>query len=132
MEAAGSLKTAFVEAGVADGGDDADGAVRAADGATFSGGDADGDGVAAPAVVVSTWGGESSSMGSVGVALRGDTPSHGDVGIEGGWSEFVVGVLSGVVTCRVADGGVAVRETARFLPHDLEAILICSGVVLSF
>jgi hypothetical protein len=110
MEAAGSLKTAFVEAGVADGGDDADGAdgaVRAADGATFSGGDADGDGVAVPAVVVSTLAGESCSMGSVGVALRGDTPSHGDVGVEGGWSEFVVGVLSGVVACRVADGGIA-------------------------
>ncbi len=86
MEAAGSLRTAFVEAGVSDGSDDADGA----------------DGVAAPAVVVSTWGGESSSMGSVGVALRGDTPSHGDVGVEGGWSEFVVGVLSGVVACRAA------------------------------
>jgi hypothetical protein len=46
-------------------------------------------------------------MGSVGVALRGKTPSHGEVGIEGGWSEFVVGVLSDVVACRVADGGLA-------------------------
>jgi hypothetical protein len=82
MEAAGSLITAFVEAGVSDGGDDADGA----------------DGVKAPAVVVSTWGGESSSMGSVGVALRGN------VGVEGGWSELVFGVLSGVVACRAADG----------------------------
>jgi hypothetical protein len=68
MEAAGSLITAFVEAGVSDGGDDADGA----------------DGVTAPAVVVSMWGGGSSSIGGVGVALRGDTPSHGNIGVEGG------------------------------------------------
>jgi hypothetical protein len=124
MEAAGLLKTAFKEAGVADGGDDAYGA--------------DGDGVAAPAVVVSTWGGESSSIGSVGVALRGNTPSHSDIGVEGGWSEFVVGVLSGVVVCRVADGGVAWTDSdsserdSSFLPHALEAILVHSGVVLSF
>ncbi len=95
MEAAGSLITAFEEAGVSDGGDDAD---EDADGA---------DGVTAPAVVVSTWGGESSSIGSVGVALRGDTPSHGNVGVEGGWSELVFGVDSGVVACRAADGGEA-------------------------
>jgi hypothetical protein len=47
------------------------------------------------------------SVGSMGVVLRGDTPSHGDVGVEEGWSEFVVGMLSGVVACRVADGGIA-------------------------
>jgi hypothetical protein len=57
------------------------------------------------------WSGESGSMGGIGMAWRSDTPSHGDVGVEGGWSEFFVAVFGGVVACRVADGGVAGRDS---------------------
>jgi hypothetical protein len=52
---AGSLRPVSVGAGIDDVGDVADGAVQAADGATFS----NGDGAAAPAVVDATWSGES-------------------------------------------------------------------------
>jgi hypothetical protein len=68
VEAAGSLKPESVGAGVADASDVADGAVRAADGATFSGSNAKGNGFAAPTVVDITWSGESSSVGGIGVA----------------------------------------------------------------
>ncbi len=72
MEAAGSLKS--VGAGVADGGAVVEGVVFSADG-----GGVDGDGVEVPAVVGATWSGES----GVGVAWRGDSPSHGGFGVEG-------------------------------------------------
>ncbi len=101
VEIAGSLRSVFVGAGVAVGGEVADG------GATFSSRNAGGDGVVAPAVVDATWSGESGSMGGVGMAWRGDTPSHGGIGVEGDWAEDVAGVLGGLVSCRVADGGVS-------------------------
>jgi hypothetical protein len=100
---AGSLRPVSVGAGVDDVGNVADGAVQAADGATFR----SGNGIAAPAVVDATWIGESGSLGGVGMTWIGDTPSHSCVGVEGDWSEEVVGVLGGGTACRVADGSVA-------------------------
>ncbi len=102
VEAAGSLKPKSVGTGVADGGAGVEGVVLAADG-----GGADGDGVEAPAVVDATWSGESCSVGGLGVAWRGDTPSHINVGVEGDWTKVVVGL----VACRVADDSVAVTDS---------------------
>ncbi len=76
---AGSLRPVSVGACVDDVGDVADGAVQAADGATFSSGDS----IAAPAVVDATWSGESGSLGGVGMTWIGYTPSHSCVGVEG-------------------------------------------------
>jgi hypothetical protein len=49
------------------------------------------------------------------VTWRGeaDTPSHGDVIVEGGGMDVVVGVVGGVVACRVADGGVAGADNSE-------------------
>jgi hypothetical protein len=108
---AGSLKPVAGGAGGDDVDDVADGAEQAADGATFI----NGNGVAAPAVFDATWtwSGDSGSLGDVGMAWTGGTPSHGCAGIQGDWKLEVAGVLGGVVTCRVVDGGVAAGGVAR-------------------
>jgi hypothetical protein len=71
--------------------------------------------VAVQAVVDATWSDNSGSVGSVGMAWRGeaDTPSQGGVGVEGGGTEVVVGVLGGMVAFRVVDGGVAETDSGE-------------------
>ncbi len=57
----------------------------------------------------------SGDSGSVGVTWRGkaDTPSHGDVGVEKGRMDGVVGVFGGVVACGVANGCVAGADSGE-------------------
>jgi hypothetical protein len=65
-----------------------------------------------------------------------DTPSQGGVSIEGGGTEVVVGVLSGMVAFRVVDGGVAGTDSGERISlfssswsRGLEAVLLRSGII---
>ncbi len=43
-----------------------------------------------------TWSGESGSLGGVGMAWTGGTPSHGCAGVQGDWQLEVAGVVARV------------------------------------
>jgi hypothetical protein len=62
-----------------------------------------------------TWSGDASNVVGAGMSGRGegDTPSHGDVSIEGSTVDVAVGVVSGEAAGHVADvGGVAGSSVA--------------------
>ncbi len=52
-------------------------------------------------------------MGALGGGGEAGIPSHGDGGVKGGGTDVIVGVVSDVVACLVADGGVVDSGVAR-------------------
>ncbi len=110
VEVAGSLRPVSIGAGVDDGGGIADGAVQAADGATFSG-DSSSD-------VLHEVGGNSGNTGGAGSSNIGETGSsiggsrhagsRGDISRGAGGGEFDVGVgwEGGLAGDGMGDGGV--------------------------